>query len=96
MYGREMAFALAACLWWSNGSFQGAYALFVGRLLVGVGVGMNSVVPAACLGEIAEQLPGASSVLELALASGNLLALFVDYLLDGAWRWMLGHQRSLV
>ena len=96
IHGRRLAFALSGVFYLVGPILlsisQGAGLLFVGRLLVGIGVGMSSVVSTAYLGEISPSRYRGRIIecSELALASGNLLALFVDYLLDGAWRWMLG------
>ena len=94
--GRKAAFVLAG-IFYTIGPLllalaPGTFVLFLGRLLVGIGVGISSVVSTAYLGEIAPSRVRGTIIecTELALATGNMLALFVDFLLGDSWRWMVG------
>jgi len=69
--------------------------LILGRIIVGVGIGIASFISPMYISEVAPKSIRGTLVFlnQLALTSGILLAYFVDYLFtkvpDG-WRWMLG------
>ena len=73
----------------------GLFGLIVGRILVGLGIGVSAVVVPAYLGELSPaKLRGRIVELyEVALCVGMLVAVLVDAGLAGVdndWRWMVG------
>ena len=68
--------------------------LLIGRTLVGVGIGVASMLTPLYLAETAPQAQrgGLVSLNQLMITTGILVSYLVGYLLadGGAWRWMLG------
>ncbi len=69
--------------------------LIAGRVVVGMGIGVNAVVVPAYLGEVApaDTRGRVVMVYELSLAVGMLAASAADtglQLVDHNWRWMVG------
>lgn len=96
--GRKHAVLIAGVIF-TVGSFvealaPGTVVLVVGRLIVGLGVGMAAVAAPLYAAELAPPaLRGRFiSAYQLAVAGGIFIAYLVDGWLakDGAWRWMLG------
>ena len=96
-YGRRFAISLAAVLF-GIGSVISALApdvavLVVGRIIVGLGVGVASTAAPVYISEVAPaDLRGAlTTMFQLAVTAGFLLSFLVDLALapDEAWRWML-------
>ena len=96
--GRKHAVLIAGVIF-TMGSFvealaPGTVVLVVGRLIVGLGVGMAAVAAPLYAAELAPPaLRGRFiSAYQLAVAGGIFIAYLVDGWLakDGAWRWMLG------
>jgi len=71
-----------------------AWMLIVFRFVLGVGVGIASVVVPLYLTELAPKRirGGLASLMQLLVTVGIFLAYVADYLLhdSGAWRWMIG------
>ncbi|SHL93199.1 MFS transporter, sugar porter (SP) family [Streptomyces yunnanensis] len=72
----------------------GAAALIAFRFVIGVGVGIASVVVPLYLTELAPKhlRGGLTSLMQLLVTVGIFVAYVTDYLLadSGAWRWMIG------
>ena len=70
---------------------QGILPLLAGRFFVGVGIGASVVVVVAYLGEISPPSWRGAIVtsVELALAMGGVLSIFIDYFLGSNWRLMM-------
>jgi SP family galactose:H+ symporter-like MFS transporter len=90
---------LAAGIIFAVGALISAFApaievLFAGRLIVGVAIGLCSVVAPLYISEMApaEVRGSLVSLYQFAITIGILGAFLVDYALagSGAWRWMLG------
>ncbi|WP_330461047.1 sugar porter family MFS transporter [Streptomyces sp. NBC_00820] len=90
---------LGAALVFIVGTFAAAFApqasfLIGARLLIGVGVGIASVVVPLYLTELApvEVRGGLASLMQLLVTVGIFLAYLTDYALADAhaWRWMIG------
>lgn len=69
--------------------------LVIGRVIVGVGIGIASFIAPMYISEVAPKSIRGTLVFlnQLALTIGILLAYFVDYVftsVPGGWRWMLG------
>ena len=74
---------------------RGIATLFLGRVVVGLGVGCSAVAVPAYLGEISPPARRGQVVelFEAMLCVGMLASMLVDVLLEGqpgAWRWMVG------
>jgi sugar porter (SP) family MFS transporter len=71
-----------------------AWTLVAARFVIGIGVGIASVVVPLYLTELApkQSRGGLTSLMQLLVTVGILLAYLTDYALAdaGAWRWMLG------
>lgn len=72
----------------------GAWSLIAFRFVLGIGVGIASVVVPLYLTELAPKhiRGGLTSLMQLLVTVGIFLAYVTDYLLHdtGAWRWMIG------
>mmetsp|Transcript_16261 Transcript_16261/g.48710 ORF Transcript_16261/g.48710 Transcript_16261/m.48710 type:complete len:947 (-) Transcript_16261:1340-4180(-) len=97
-YGRRLAITIDSLLFMLGpiimATSRGATGLVVGRLLVGLGIGVSAVVVPAYLGEVAPPQARGTIVelYEVLLCCGMLCALLVDWMLSslpGAWRWMV-------
>lgn len=82
--GGAIGMALSPSLW----------LLILFRIITGLGVGASSVLVPTYIAEIAptEMRGSLSSIFQLAITLGILLAYIVNFTLSGfeAWRWMLG------
>jgi sugar porter (SP) family MFS transporter len=91
LFGAGVIFLLGALL----SALAGNEAILLcGRFVVGLGIGLSSVVAPLYISEVAPApVRGALvSLYQFAITIGILAAYIVDYLLagDGQWRWMLG------
>jgi MFS transporter, SP family, galactose:H+ symporter len=91
LFGAGVIFLLGALL----SAFAGTEAILLcGRFVVGLGIGLSSVVAPLYISEVAPApVRGALvSLYQFAITIGILAAYVVDYLLAGGgeWRWMLG------
>lgn len=96
--GRRVVAMVAACVF-GAGSLAAAFSPDVGtlvaaRFVIGIGVGLASVIVPMYIAEISPtRIRGTlTSLNQLLITSGILLAYIVDYALAPAqaWRWMLG------
>lgn len=98
VYGRRML-ALVAAIIFAVGSIGAAFSpdtvvLIIFRLVLGLGVGLSSVVVPLYISEISpQQVRGSlTSLNQLMITAGILLAYITAFALSPfeAWRWMLG------
>ena len=94
-YGRRIAIALNS-VFYTLGPLTMALApnasiLLLGRLLVGLGIGLSAVVTPAYLGEISPAHLRGRIVesYEILLCMGMLLSAGMDVALGSSWRWMV-------
>ena len=94
-YGRRIAIALNS-LFYTLGPLTMALApnasvLLLGRLVVGLGIGLSAVVTPAYLGEISPAHLRGRIVesYEILLCIGMLLSAGMDVALGSNWRWMV-------
>ena len=100
--GRKRSLILGAVLFVAGsvlcGVAWGPQVLIVGRLILGVAIGIASFTAPLYLAEIApERIRGAMiSLYQLMITSGILVAFLSDtaFSYTGNWRWMLGHHRD--
>ncbi|CAL5219691.1 g1578 [Coccomyxa viridis] len=95
-YGRRIAIALNS-VFYTLGPLTMALApnasvLLLGRLVVGLGIGLSAVVTPAYLGEISPAHLRGRIVesYEILLCIGMLLSAGMDVALGSNWRWMVG------
>lgn len=98
-YGRRPAIAIDSIFFIAGplimASAWNVAGLIVGRLVVGVGIGISAVVVPSYLGEVAPSKVRGRVVelYEVMLCLGMLSAALMDAALDnvpGNWRWMVG------
>ncbi|KAJ0092005.1 hypothetical protein Patl1_26305 [Pistacia atlantica] len=98
-YGRKNATLIADVLFTGGAIIAAAapdpYIIILGRLLVGVGVGVASVTAPLCIAETfpSEVRGGLMSTNVLMITVGQFLSYLVNLALTevpGTWRWMLG------
>ena len=98
LWGRRRMVLIAAVVFTvgTAGAMTAAasWTLVASRFVIGIGVGITSVVVPLYLTELApKQMRGAlTSLMQLLVTLGIFVAYLVDYALAdaGAWRWMLG------
>ena len=101
-YGRRIAIALNS-VFYTLGPLTMALApnasiLLLGRLVVGLGIGLSAVVTPAYLGEISPaHLRGrVVESYEILLCVGMLLSTGMDVALGSNWRWMVSKMETSV
>jgi sugar porter (SP) family MFS transporter len=91
LFGAGVVFLLGALL---SALAANEAALLCGRFVVGIGIGLSSVVAPLYISEVspAPTRGALVSLYQFAITIGILAAYIVDYLLAGGgqWRWMLG------
>ncbi len=97
-YGRRIAIALNS-VFYTLGPLTMALApnasvLLLGRLVVGLGIGLSAVVTPAYLGEISPAHLRGRIVesYEILLCIGMLLSAGMDVALGSNWRWMVSNS----